>query len=131
MYFEETHLCVQMQRRGWKLWVDDQARAYHHVRSQEDRIPAKHFAFYFARNNLYFWKTCFGIPAWIQLPRTALVILKELLLPLRRARSFPALLANLRWTWAGFWDGFAFLKVATTPRERRLFPELAAEAPSK
>jgi GT2 family glycosyltransferase len=104
---------------------EPEARAYHHVRSQAARVPAKHFAFYFARNNLYFWKTCFGIPPWLQFPRTLMVVFKELILPLRRARGWRALRENLAWTWAGLRDGFEFLERETTPRERELFPELA------
>ncbi|MGZ3688400.1 MAG: glycosyltransferase [Bdellovibrionota bacterium] len=123
MYYEETHLCVALQRKGWELWVDPDARAYHDVESMKHRIPAPHFAFYFARNNLYFWKVNFGIPWFVQLPRTLFVVGKELILPLRRATSVSLASRRLGYTLAGLWDGFEFLRHPHTRFEKKLFPK--------
>jgi GT2 family glycosyltransferase len=121
LYYEEAHFCVQLQKRAWKLWVDPDAVVFHMVHSLDKGVPARHFAFYFARNNLYFWKTNFGIPAWLQLPRTLAVSLKELVLPLRRARSLPLIWDRLKYIGAGLLDSLPFLSSARTPRERKFF----------
>ncbi len=123
MYYEETHLCVQLQKQGWFLAVEPRAHVYHHVQSLKGKIPAKHFAYYFARNNLYFWKVNFGIPALLQFPRMIYIVVKELLLPLRHARSWKDIFRNFAYTAAGVWDGFSFLKKEKTFFERHLFCE--------
>lgn len=122
LYFEETEYCVQLQRRGYELWVEPRATAFHRVDSLRHGVPAPHFAFYFVRNNLFFWKNCFGIPWYIQLPRTVFVIFKEVVLPLRRARSPREAWDRFRYLWFGFVDGFEFLHTRFTRNERRLFP---------
>jgi GT2 family glycosyltransferase len=121
LYYEEAHFCVQLQKRGWKLWVEPDSVVHHLVRSLDKGVPARHFAFYFTRNNLYFWKANFGIPAWLQLPRSALVTLKELVLPLRRAKSWAEAWDRLKYIGAGFLDALPFLKRARTPREKKYF----------
>ncbi len=121
MYYEETELCVRLQKAGWDLRVVPQARAYHQVKSLEDKIPARHFAFYFARNNLYFWRNNFGIPAWLQFPRLLFVAFKELILPLRRVPSWRVFRERVGCVLAGLGDSFAFLRSPQTPAEVRLF----------
>jgi GT2 family glycosyltransferase len=121
LYYEEVHFCVQLQKRGWKLWVEPDSVVFHLVRSIDRGVPARHFAFYFTRNNLYFWKENFGIPAWLQLPRAFVVTLKELVFPLRRASSLAEAWDRLKYIGAGFLDSLPFLKRARTPRERKYF----------
>ncbi|HEX4924248.1 MAG TPA: glycosyltransferase family 2 protein [Bdellovibrionales bacterium] len=121
LYYEETELCVQLQKLGWDLWVEPSAKVYHIVNSLKDRVPARHYAFYFARNNLYFWKHNFGIPAFVQLPRTMFVITKELVLPLRRADSVATFTDRLKFVAAGFADGFLFLRRRYTYFEKKFF----------
>jgi GT2 family glycosyltransferase len=122
LYFEETEFCVQLQKRGWYLWVERSATVYHHVYSLKNGIPARHFAYYFIRNNLVFWKRNFGIPMWIQLPRTLFVALKEVALPLRRASSLKEFLDRLKYLFAGLWDGILFSRKRPVRFERQLFP---------
>lgn len=132
MYYEETELCIQLQRAGWQLWVEPAAAAYHAVDSMKGGIPARHQAFYFTRNNLYFWRRNFGIPAALQLPRTLFVVLKDLVLPLRRAGSAGEALDRLRYILMGLADSRQFLRERYTRRERRHFdlapPELTARS---
>ncbi|MEQ1875625.1 MAG: hypothetical protein ABL958_03200 [Bdellovibrionia bacterium] len=121
LYYEETELCVQFQKRGWDLWVEPAAVVYHAVQSMKSRVPARHYAFYFARNNLYFWKNNFGIPWIVQLPRTMFVIFKELVVPLRRSDSFGMFFDRLKFTAMGFADGFFFLYTRYTFFEKKYF----------
>lgn len=121
LYFEETEYCIQLQRRGYDLWVEPRAVAHHRVDSLRHGVPARHFAFYFVRNNLFFWKNCFGIPWFVQLPRTVFVVFKEVVLPLRRARSPSEAWDRLQYLWFGFVDGFEFLNSRFTRNELRLF----------
>jgi GT2 family glycosyltransferase len=121
MYFEETDLCVQLQKRNWKLAISRQSKAYHHVNSLKNRIPAKHFAFYFVRNNLYFWRHCFGIPAILQFPRMCFVMVKEVILPLRRAKNLGDFFYPLGYALAGLLDSIPFLFQPKTWFEKRLF----------
>jgi GT2 family glycosyltransferase len=121
LYFEETEFCVQAQKRGWELWLERAAVTRHLVQSMEDGIPARHFAYYFARNNLYFWKHNFGIPWALQLPRASFVVMKEIVLPLRRARNLGELSERLSLAAAGLLDGVEFLRERFTRRERRHF----------
>jgi GT2 family glycosyltransferase len=129
MFYEETHLCVQLQKHGWELWVESGAVAYHESNSMKGGIPAPYQAYYFTRNNLYFWKANFGIPAVVQLPRTLLVVAKDLVLPLRRARSSAELLHRLRFIGMGLLDSFAFLRQRYTFFERKHFDLVPKEAP--
>lgn len=124
LYFEETEFCVRLQREAGELWVEPAAVAYHEVRSRESGLPARHFAYFFARNGLYFWRHCFGIPWPAQLPRTLFVVSKELLLPLRHASSPAEALDRLKFVLAGLRDGVAFARGSTTETEteRRWFP---------
>lgn len=121
LYFEETEYCVRLQKRDHLLWVEPKAIAYHRVDSLKQGVPARHFSFYFVRNNLYFWQNNFGIPWILQLPRTTFVVAKEVLLPLRRASSPAEAWDRLRYAWYGFVDGFEFLKERFTYHEKRLF----------
>lgn len=121
MFYEETHLCVQLQRRGWDLWVEPGAAVYHDVHSMEAGIPKPYQAFYFTRNNLYFWKANFGIPSFVQLPRMLFAVTKDLVLPLRRARSAAELLGRLRFVGMGIVDSFRFIRHRYTPFERKYF----------
>lgn len=121
MYYEETELCVQLQKHGWELWVEPSAEAYHEVDSMEEGIPARHFAFYFTRNNLYFWRRNFGIPWWVQLPRTLLVVTLHLVVPLRRARTPGEAMDRLRYIAMGLADSIPFLSNRFTPFEQRHF----------
>jgi GT2 family glycosyltransferase len=120
MYYEETHLCIQLQKRGWELWVEPAAAVYHRV-GEERAIPSPHHAFYFARNNFYFWHANFGIPWALQLPRTLFVVLKDLVLPLRRASSGAEALQRLRFVAMGLADSVAFFRQRFTRYERRHF----------
>jgi GT2 family glycosyltransferase len=121
LYYEETELCVRMQKAGWDLWVEPSAVVYHSVNSLRHNVPARHYAFYFARNNLYFWKSNFGIPAGLQLPRTLYTVTKELVLPLRRSETPEIFLDRLKFVAMGLMDGFFFLKQRYTPFEKRHF----------
>jgi GT2 family glycosyltransferase len=121
MYYEEAEMCVRLQKSGWKLWVEARAEAYHGVASMHAGIPARHYAFYFARNNLYFWQANFGIPWMLQLPRTLFVVLKDLVLPLRRARTAAEAFDRIRFIAMGLADSVAFLRQRFTPYERRHF----------
>jgi len=123
LYFEETEFCIRMQRTQWKLWVDPTADVYHKVHSMKGRIPARHFAYYFTRNNLVFWKTCFGIPVWLQFPRTLYVVFREVLLPLRRAKNWADVIDRLQYTWGGLVDGVLLAMSCRLRFERKLFPE--------
>ena len=120
-YFEETELCIQLQKKSWQLWIEPSAVVYHSPTSFPDRIPARHYAYYFARNNLYFWKHNFNIPWMIQLPRTLFVIVKELILPLRRSGSFRVFFDRLRYIAMGWWDSFSFIKNQFTYFEKKHF----------
>lgn len=105
LYFEETEFCLKLQRSGHELWIEPSAEAYHHVNSFHEGIPSPHFAYYFSRNNLLFWKKNFGIPWFFQLPRTVIVVFKEVVLPLRCQRlsdSWPILKLSMK----GLRDGF-------------------------
>jgi GT2 family glycosyltransferase len=121
MYYEETHLCIQLQKRGWDLWVEPDALVYHRVGEEESGMPSPHHAFYFARNNLYFWQANFGIPWLLQLPRTLFVVAKDLVFPLRHAKSAADALERLRFIGMGLADSVAFLRQRFTPFERRHF----------
>jgi GT2 family glycosyltransferase len=122
LYFEETELCIHLQKKGWKLWVDQNSTIYHRVDSLKGGIPARHFAYYFIRNNLTFWKRNFGIPTWVQLPRTLYVAFREVVLPLRRASSFSEVWDRLIYLGAGIWDGILFSRQSRPRFENRLFP---------
>lgn len=121
LYFEETELCIHLQRIGWKLWVERGATLVHKVDSMKAGIPARHFAYYFTRNNLAFWNKVYGIPWWIQMPRTLYVIFREVLLPLRRANSLHEFLDRLGYTCAGLWDGIFLVLKKKLRFESRLF----------
>lgn len=49
LYYEESHLCIRLQKRGWSLRVVPDAVAYHRVDSMKAGVPARHFAYYFAQ----------------------------------------------------------------------------------
>lgn len=121
MYYEETDLCVQLQRRGWELYVEPAARVYHSAGSLEGAFPSEHRAFYFVRNNLYFWERNFGIPWFVQLPRTLAMIGRHLLPPLLKAPSPRLALDRLRFMGMGLIDGFAFRRHRFTHFERKHF----------
>ena len=121
LYYEETDFCVQLQRQNWILWVERTAVAYHKVDSMKDRIPARHFAYYFTRNNLLFWKKCFQIPIWFQIPRTLFVLFKEVLLPLRRARSWDLFFDRLKYAKSGMIDGIRLAQGRPLIFEKNLF----------
>ena len=121
MYYEETELSVQLQQAGWSLHVEPDAKVYHGVNSRDAGVPARHHAFYFTRNNLYFWKRNFSIPPLLQLPRTLAVVFKDVVIPLRHARSPAEALDRLRFVGMGLLDAFPFLTHRHTPRERRHF----------
>ena len=121
LYYEETELCVQMQKNGWNLWVEPSAVVYHSPNSLKNRIPARHYAFYFARNNLYFWKHNFNIPLVVQLPRMTFVIFKELVLPLRRASSPAIFFDRIKYIVMGWLDSFSFIKNRFTYFEKKYF----------
>jgi hypothetical protein len=89
----------------------------------ESGVPARHFAYYFTRNNLLFWNANFGIPWYVQLPRTLAVVAKEVILPLRRARSFSEAADRFKYAAAGILDGVPFLKGKIPYFEARLFDE--------
>ncbi len=128
LYFEETEFCVRLQKLGWDLRVSPQAMAFHRVDSLAHQIPARHFAYYFTRNQLLFWQRVFAIPWWLQLPRSLLVIAKEVLLPLRRCRSRTQVLDRLRYTLLGLLDGITLARGRAPRFEPQLF-ELAAHKP--
>ncbi|MGE3974930.1 MAG: glycosyltransferase family 2 protein [Bdellovibrionales bacterium] len=121
MYYEETELCVKLQQKGWDLWVEPKSKAFHTVLSMKSRIPARHYAFYFTRNNLYFWQHNFSIPWFVQWPRMTAVVAKEILLPLRRAGNVADLKDRLKYLRAGFADAREFLKHQYTKNEKELF----------
>jgi len=121
MYFEETELCVKLQKAGWKLWVQVDAIVYHAVKSLEKGVPARHFAYYFTRNNLHFWNKNFGIPWPLQLPRMGFVVAKEVALPLRRAKSLKELEDRLLYLGAGIIDAIPFTK-GRSNFDKKLFP---------
>jgi len=121
MYYEETELSVQLQKAGWSLYVEPDAKVYHAVNSRGAGVPARHHAFYFTRNNLYFWKRNFSIPPLLQLPRTLAVVFKDVVIPLRHASSPAEALDRLRYVGMGLRDAFPFLHQRYTPRERRHF----------
>ena len=121
LYYEETEFCLQLRNRGWQLRVVPEISVVHHVDSMKGRIPAAHYVFYFIRNNLYFWKNNFGIPAWVQFPRLLFVSVKEILIPLRRASDFKIVLSRIRLLAAALKDSFSFLQQRYTPNERIFF----------
>ncbi len=120
MYYEETELCIRLQKRGWDLFVETTAMAYHSVKSMEKGIPARHFAYYFPRNSLYFWNKNFQIPWQRQFPRMLLMVTKELILPLRRA-SPKDFKDRLLYISTGIKDALPFLKGKPT-HDHELFP---------
>jgi GT2 family glycosyltransferase len=121
LYYEETELCIRLQRIGWKLWVERGATIFHKVDSMKAGIPARHFAYYFTRNNLVFWKTVYGIPWWVQMPRTLYVAFREIALPLRRAKNLREFLGRLGYAFAGLWDGVLLALNKKARFENRLF----------
>lgn len=122
LYFEETEFCVQLQKSNWNLWVEPTAVVIHYVNSFRNKIPERHFAYYFIRNNLFFWKNNFGIPAWIQFPRSVFVFIKEVVLPLRRAKNFPEAWDRLKYGLAGLFDSVLFVQKKPLKFEKKLFP---------
>lgn len=132
LYYEETDFCIQLQKKGWELWVEEKATVYHKVDSLKAGIPARHFAYYFTRNNLAFWKNCFGIPLWLQLPRTFYVAFREILLPLRRAKTWTEVKDRLSYALAGIKDGIAFAQGTPLQFEQKLFPpEIPRDLPKR
>ena len=125
LYFEETEFCLNLQKSNWQLWLEPSAIAYHASLSKKDGIPARHFAYYFVRNNLMFWKNNFNIPIAIQLPRTFFVMFKEVILPLRKCKNFSTSIDRLYYALAGFWDGILFALEKPTYFEKKLFPSLS------
>jgi GT2 family glycosyltransferase len=121
LYYEETEFCIRLQKANWDLWINPDATVYHKVDSMKGRIPARHFAYYFTRNNLSFWKTSFGIPIWVQLPRTLYVICREVILPLRRAKTLSELTDRLKYVACGLIDGLFFALGRPSRFERNLF----------
>ncbi len=121
MYFEETELCVKLQKKGWDLWVEPKAIAYHFVNSMKSKLPARHYAFYFTRNNLYFWQNNFGIPWFVQYPRMTAIVAKEILLPLRRAGNWDEFQDRIKYLRGGLADAHEFLSTQYTTNEKRLF----------
>jgi GT2 family glycosyltransferase len=121
LYYEETDFCVRLQQAGWDLRIEPTATAYHKVDSMKAGIPARHFAYYFIRNNLSFWKTCFGIPIYLQLPRTLYVAWREVILPLRRANHLSEVYDRLKYLAAGLIDGILFTLNRPLHFENKLF----------
>lgn len=74
-----------------------------------------------SRNNLKFWKVTFGIPIWVQLPRTLFVMLKEVALPLRRASSVAQAFDRGKCLVAGVLDSIPFALGRPVRFEKRLF----------
>jgi GT2 family glycosyltransferase len=102
LYYEETELCIRLQQKGWELYCASTAEVQHDVASRAHRIPAPHYAYYFVRNNLLFWRRCFGFSNRSQWPRLfVFVFLKEMVLPLRRAPSWAIAKDRLRWAIKG------------------------------
>jgi GT2 family glycosyltransferase len=131
MFYEETHLCVQLQKRGWQLWVEPAAVVYHAVHSRDDGVPKPYQAYFMARNQLYFWRSNFGIPAIVQFPRTLAFVLRDLVLPLRRSPSLRVALDRLRFVGMGLVDGFAFLSRPDTHFDRKHFGLAQTPAPDR
>jgi GT2 family glycosyltransferase len=121
LYYEETELCVRLKKGGWDLWVERGALVYHRVDSMKNGTPARHFAYYFIRNNLLFWKRNYGFPIWLQLPRTMYVLLREVIAPLRRAKSLSEVWDRIQYSLAGIWDGILVAGSKPPVFERRLF----------
>lgn len=121
MYYEETDLCVRLQKKGWELWACPLSKAYHSVNSLKGSVPARHYAFYFVRNNLYFWKKNFNIPWRLQYARLLAVALKEIVLPLRRSPNLEVFRDRLSYVRAGLIDAREFLDHRYTKSEQRLF----------
>jgi len=121
LYFEETEFCIRLQRLGWDLWVARDAIAHHRVDSLKAGIPARHFAYYFIRNNLLFWKNSFGIPIWLQFPRMIYVACREVILPLRRARNWADVGDRLKYLGAGIVDGVLLALNRPLKFENKLF----------
>jgi GT2 family glycosyltransferase len=121
MYYEETELSMKLQKAGWSLHVEPAAKVYHGVDSRKRGVPARHHAFFFTRNNLYFWKRNFSIPPLLQLPRTLGVVFKDVVIPLRHASGPAEALDRLRFIGMGLRDAFPFLRYRHTPYERRHF----------
>lgn len=102
LYYEETELCVRLQQQGWELYCASDLEIQHAVVSREHRIPAPHYAYYFVRNNLLFWRRCFGISKrsqWLRL--FVFVFLKEIVLPLRRSPSWAVFKDRMGWALRG------------------------------
>lgn len=125
LYFEETEFCVKLQKKGWQLWIEPSAIVYHPSQSKRAGIPARYFAYYFIRNNLAFWRNNFQIPILFQIPRTFFVMIKEVFLPLRKARTLRVILDRSLCALAGFWDGIFFALGKPTFFEKKLFPTQA------
>jgi GT2 family glycosyltransferase len=121
LYFEETEYCIRLQKANWDLWIEPDAIAIHRVDSLKSGVPARHFAYYFIRNNLTFWKRNFGISIWTQLPRTMYVVLREVILPLRKAHSMTEAWDRFKYACGGFYDGILFYRDQPFYFEKRLF----------
>ena len=121
LYYEETELCIRLKKGGWDLWVERGALVDHRVDSMKNGSPARHFAYYFIRNNLLFWKRNYGFPIWFQFPRTLYVLLREVIAPLRRAKSIDEAWDRFQYSLAGLWDGILVARSKPPVFERRLF----------
>ena len=124
LYFEETEFCIRLKRLGWDIWVANNAIAYHKVDSLKAGIPARHFAYYFIRNNLIFWKNNFSIPFWIQFPRMLFVAGREVILPLRRAKNWEQVWDRLKYLGAGIIDGVLLACNQPLRFENKLFKKV-------
>ncbi|MFZ9596627.1 MAG: glycosyltransferase [Bdellovibrionia bacterium] len=123
LYFEETEFCLRLAQAGWKLWVERGADGFHEVASSYERIPSRSYAYYFIRNQLFFWKNLYRIPIWFQMPRSLYVLFREILLPLRRAKSWTEFFSRVGCAFAGLLDGVLFAKRKRLIFESRLFPD--------
>lgn len=123
MYFEETDLCVRLQRCGWDLAVVEDAIVFHALNSSDDGIPSRSFSYFFIRNNLAFWEWNFGRKRILQAPILVYVLAKEVIVPtLFRIRSCKKALVALRFSLNGFLDAFKFTGNQTT-FEAKKFPK--------
>jgi GT2 family glycosyltransferase len=122
LYYEETELCIRLQRQGWRLWVERSALVTHHVDSLRAKFPGRHFTYYFIRNNFIFWRSLFQVPWWLQLPRTLCITFKEVALPLRRSKSLDEFKDRIFCIGGGLWDGICMARKKPVHFERTLFP---------
>jgi GT2 family glycosyltransferase len=109
MYFEETDLCIRLQRNNWELAIANDAVAYHAVNSLQHGVPSRSFSYFFIRNNLAFWDWNFSRLRLVQYVTLAFVLVKEVVRPcVFRLRRTGGEGAALKFALKGFIDAYLF-----------------------